>query len=124
MISYREWASAPMTERPVTTVVIPTYNEEIRVVPTIGAIAAEMCRIGDPWELIISDDGSTDGTALAAAALAEAEPRVLVEALRRVLAAKCLIRGGFFHDAGITEAVGNAVRRLEAVSQAIEAAAE
>jgi capsular polysaccharide export protein len=37
----------------------------------------------------------------------------LVDALRRVLAAHCLIRGGFFSEAGITEAVGNAVARLE-----------
>jgi capsular polysaccharide export protein len=37
----------------------------------------------------------------------------LVDALRRVLAAHCLIRGGFFHDAGINEAVANAVARLD-----------
>lgn len=37
----------------------------------------------------------------------------LVDALRRVLAAHCLIRGGFFDEAGINEAVGNAVARLE-----------
>lgn len=38
----------------------------------------------------------------------------LVDALRRVLAAHCLIRGGFFSEEGITEAVGNAVLRFEA----------
>ncbi len=38
----------------------------------------------------------------------------LVDALRRVLAAQCLIRGGFFSEAGIAEAVANAVVRLEA----------
>lgn len=40
----------------------------------------------------------------------------LVEALRRVLAAHCLIRGGFFSEAGIAEAVANAVSRLEAAA--------
>ncbi|MBR0674442.1 capsule biosynthesis protein [Neoroseomonas soli] len=40
----------------------------------------------------------------------------LVDALRRVLAAHCLIRGGFFDEAGINEAVGNAVARLEGAS--------
>ncbi|MBW6396730.1 capsular biosynthesis protein [Roseomonas sp. HJA6] len=42
----------------------------------------------------------------------------LVDALRRVLAAHCLIRGGFFSKDGITEAVGNAVPRLEAAAGA------
>ena len=40
------------------------------------------------------------------------------DALRRVLAAHCLIRGGFFSEDGITEAVANAVRRIEAAEDA------
>jgi dolichyl-phosphate beta-glucosyltransferase len=60
--AYREWATTPLVDRPQVSVVIPTYNEEWRILPTIGAIAAEMSRRGEPWELIISDDGSTDTT--------------------------------------------------------------
>ena len=60
--AYREWATTPLTEQPQVSVVIPTYNEEWRILPTIGAIAVEMSRRGEPWELIISDDGSKDGT--------------------------------------------------------------
>ena len=37
----------------------------------------------------------------------------LVDALRRVMAAHALIRGGFFDEAGINEAVRNAVARIE-----------
>ena len=49
----------------------------------------------------------------------------LVDALRRVLAAHCLIRGGFFSEAGMTEAVGHAVQRLEGAAPfALRAAAE
>ena len=46
----------------------------------------------------------------------EADPpdAALVDAFRRVLIARCLIRGGFFDDAAIGEAVANAVTRLEA----------
>lgn len=77
MIPYRKWASTPIEDRPATSVVIPTYNEEVRVVPTIGAIAAEMCRIGEPWELIVSDDGSTDGTVAIVRDLGLANVRVL-----------------------------------------------
>ncbi len=59
---YRVWASTPIDQPPTYSVVIPTYNEEIRIVPTIGAIATHMCTLGEPWELIISDDGSNDST--------------------------------------------------------------
>jgi capsular polysaccharide export protein len=38
----------------------------------------------------------------------------LVDALRRVLAAHCLVRGGFFSEDGMNEAVRHAARRLEA----------
>ena len=38
----------------------------------------------------------------------------LVDALRRVMAAHALIRGGFFDEASINEAVRNAVARIEA----------
>ncbi|WP_201778810.1 glycosyltransferase, partial [Streptomyces sp. 150FB] len=48
------------------TVVVPAYNEERRLRPTLDAIRAYLCadpdRWGD-WELIVVDDGSTDGTA-------------------------------------------------------------
>ena len=47
----------------------------------------------------------------------------LVDALRRVLAAHCLVRGGFFSERGIAEGVANAVARLEA-ARALRAAAE
>jgi capsular polysaccharide export protein len=48
----------------------------------------------------------------------------LVEALRRVLAAHCLIRGGFFSEEGIAEAVGHAVARFEAAATVSRIAAE
>lgn len=47
----------------------------------------------------------------------------LVDALRRVLAAHCLIRGGFFAEAHIQEAVRNATARLEAAITAASAPA-
>ncbi len=59
---YREWVASPITDPPVYSVVIPAYNESERVVFTIGAIATHVSGLGQPWELIVSDDGSTDGT--------------------------------------------------------------
>ncbi len=60
---YRRWATTPITERPRISVVIPAYNEEWRILPTIGAIATHISSLDVPWELIVADDGSTDSTA-------------------------------------------------------------
>lgn len=61
--AYKTWVLEPLTEDPAVSVVIPAYNEEWRILPTIGAIATHMSARGEPWELIVSDDGSTDATA-------------------------------------------------------------
>ncbi|MGW7199161.1 glycosyltransferase [Streptomyces chryseus] len=63
------------------TVVVPAYNEERRLGPTLDAIRAHLNanpgRWGR-WELIVVDDGSTDGTADAVRAAAAREPRILL----------------------------------------------
>lgn len=63
------------------TVVVPAYNEERRLGPTLDAICAHLN--ANPgrwsgWELIVVDDGSTDGTADAVRAAAAREPRILL----------------------------------------------
>lgn len=60
--NYEQWRSTPISDRPYLSIVIPTYNEEWRILPTIGAIASHVSDLGFDWELIISDDGSTDST--------------------------------------------------------------
>lgn len=60
--AYRDWVTQPNTCPPAVSVVIPAYNEEWRILPTIGAIATHMSARGEPWELIVADDGSTDAT--------------------------------------------------------------
>ncbi len=75
---YRSWVTEPLTETPVVSVVIPAYNEEWRILPTIGAIATHMSSRGEPWELIVADDGSTDTTAALVRDLRFANLRLLV----------------------------------------------
>lgn len=60
--SYLNWKREPVHDAPVISVIVPCYNERDRIVPTIGAIASHVSDLGVPWELIISDDGSTDDT--------------------------------------------------------------
>lgn len=60
--NYQEWKTIPLTGDVLLSVVIPAYNEEIRIVPTIGAIASYISDLDIPWELILADDGSRDNT--------------------------------------------------------------
>lgn len=62
MKGYRHWSTVPLQGRPLISVVIPAYNEEWRILPTIGAIAHEMAEREDSFEMIVSDDGSSDDT--------------------------------------------------------------
>lgn len=53
-----------VTERPpiMLSVVVPAYNEERRLSATIGVMLAALRARGGPFELIVADDGSRDGT--------------------------------------------------------------
>ncbi|MDZ8160432.1 dolichyl-phosphate beta-glucosyltransferase [Microbacterium aquimaris] len=76
--AYKAWVNTPIEGVPEVSVVIPAYNEEIRILPTIGAIATHMSASGRPWELIVADDGSTDDTVRLVGDLGFANLRVLV----------------------------------------------
>ena len=45
------------------SVVIPAYNEEGRLGPSLRLALDYLARRGDPYELLVVDDGSRDGTA-------------------------------------------------------------
>lgn len=44
------------------SVVVPMYNEVDAAVPLIDAVQSALSSYGHPWELIVVDDGSSDGT--------------------------------------------------------------
>ncbi len=60
--NYESWKSTPNSKNLYLSIIIPTYNEEERIIPTIGAIASHVSDLGFEWELIIADDGSKDST--------------------------------------------------------------
>lgn len=51
-----------MSDRPAVSVIIPTYNRQAFLRETLAALAAQVWS-GEPFEVIVVDDGSTDGTA-------------------------------------------------------------
>lgn len=56
---------------PLFSVVIPTYNRETLLGATLDSLFAQEC---DDWELIVVDDGSTDGTLEVVRQYADANP--------------------------------------------------
>ncbi len=78
--NYENWKVTPVSDNPHLSIVIPAYNEEERIVPTVGAIAAYVSTLGFEWELIVADDGSTDDTVKLLQALDLVNLRVLIAA--------------------------------------------
>ena len=103
---YLRWKNQPLECSPFLSVVIPAYNEAGRILPTVGAVAYYVSSLGFPWELIVADDGSVDGTSDLLNGLGMVNLRVLRSeenrgkghAVRRGMLAA---RGEFvlFHDA-------------------------
>jgi dolichyl-phosphate beta-glucosyltransferase len=62
----------------VLSVVVPAYNEERRLGPSLKAICRYLGEDDQPWELIIVNDGSTDRSHEVMVAAAAVEPRIRV----------------------------------------------
>jgi dolichyl-phosphate beta-glucosyltransferase len=60
------------------SIVVPAYNEARRLPATLPRIVEYARRLAEPVEIIVVDDGSTDGTADAAAAVARVHDVVTV----------------------------------------------
>jgi len=65
------------------SVTVPVFNEVESIVPLYESVAIVLKSLGRPWELILIDDGSTDGTAAALDKVAAADTNVKVIHLRR-----------------------------------------
>lgn len=81
--NFCSWKSEAVETAPELSVVIPAFNEAQRIVPTIAAIAAHLARKGSSFEIIVSDDGSTDGTVAVVRLLGLRNVRVLEPGFNR-----------------------------------------
>ena len=75
--------------------IVPAYNEELLIGRTLAAIHAAARGVGHPYEVIVVDDGSTDGTRHVAEAL---EARVVPVQYRQIASTR---------NAGARVAVGD-----------------
>ena len=71
----------PNYQSPYLSVVIPAYNEEARISRTVREVLAYLAAQSYPWEVIVADDGSSDGTARLVVEASGDDPRVRVISL-------------------------------------------
>jgi glycosyltransferase involved in cell wall biosynthesis len=75
--------------------VLPAYNEEAALAATVADLRAVLEGLCRPFEIIIVDDGSTDGTGAIADRMAREDPMVRVVHHPRNLGYGAALRSGF-----------------------------
>ena len=88
------FGSGAVTSEPQLSVVVPLYNEEDSVGPLVEAVRSALESI-PPWELVLVDDGSRDGTADRVAQLAQTDPRIRLIRLARNYGQTQAMQAGF-----------------------------
>jgi glycosyltransferase involved in cell wall biosynthesis len=79
----------------LVSVVVPAHNEQDTVERFVARTAAAFALLGDDWELVYVDDGSTDSTAAAVVAAAAVQERVRLVRQRRQLGLTEALNRGF-----------------------------
>jgi len=69
-----------MESHPALSIIIPSYNEELRLPPSLGLIADYIEKSGRDTEVLVVDDGSTDQTAAVAETFRARIPQLRVVA--------------------------------------------
>lgn len=90
-------AAAPI---PRVSVVIMAWNEAATLVAVVAEIGSELGRLGVSHEILVLDDGSTDGTGEIADELSRTVPNVQVHHHGDNLGLGAVYRTGFLHARG------------------------
>ena len=100
--------SADELQTPEVSVVIPVYNEEGNIEPLYQELGGVLDGLGCPYEVIVVDDGSRDGSFARLTAVHQRDPRWRVIRFRRNFGQTA----GF--SAGFDAARGNVVITIDA----------
>lgn len=77
--------------------VVPIFNERGNIAQLHEELSAALGAIGKPYEIILVDDGSTDGSSEAMAELATHDPRVRLIEFRRNYGQTAAMKAGIDH---------------------------
>jgi len=91
-------ASAPVGEVcavPLLSVVVPIYNERDNVAPLHEALSYALQQFGRPYEIVLVDDGSKDGTRDVLRQLAADDPNLRLVLFRRNYGQTAAMAAGF-----------------------------
>ena len=89
-----------MAARPYLSIVIPVFNEAANVAELHQQLTASLEPVGRPYEILIVDDGSTDGTLERLLEIEGRDRRVRVLRLRRNFGQTAAFSAGFDHARG------------------------
>jgi glycosyltransferase involved in cell wall biosynthesis len=82
------------------SIIVPIYNERENLEPFITALTQALNPTGEDYEILLIDDGSTDGSDSYIAALAERNPRIRAIQFRRNFGQTAAMAAGFDHASG------------------------
>lgn len=85
---------------PELSVVVPLRDEEMNVGPLYEELTRALVPMAIPYELILVEDGSTDGTFLKLAGIQRRDPRVRVLRFSRNFGQTAAFAAGFAHARG------------------------
>ncbi len=85
---------------PKYSIVVPFHNEEENVTVLYARLKQVMEQVGDSFELVLVDDGSSDRTYKLLEEIAAVDSRVLVIKLRRNFGQTSALAAGFDHASG------------------------
>jgi glycosyltransferase involved in cell wall biosynthesis len=89
-----------MSVRPYVSVVVPVYNEADNVVDLHRELSRSLEHVGRPYEVLLVDDGSGDGTPERLVEIEARDPHVRVLRLRRNFGQTAAFSAGFDHARG------------------------
>lgn len=82
------------------SIIVPVYNEEESVEPLIREVLSALDPLGKSYEIILVDDGSTDGTHTLLSRLHQSERRITVLRFKRNFGQTAAIAAGLAHARG------------------------
>jgi len=97
-----------VTSDPRLSVVVPAFNEALRLPAYLEEIVGFLEGRGEPYEVIVVDDGSTDGTAAMVRELAARQPAVRLLPLGRNQGKGAAVRAGMLTARGATRLFADA----------------